>query len=354
MPYKTALHPDHEALDGKLAPFGGVLLPSRYKSTKREYRSARTTCVVADWGHHALLRVSGPDRSDFLNRLLSNVVPPAGQGCHTFLLNIQGKPMVEAWLYSTADEVLLEVPRAQARTAVEQFNHYHFTENLKLHEESLTGIALVGPRSGAVLEAVSQGERPVQDYSASRLKITRLAGGGQVEVLATRTPYLGVDATVLWVPAEQAPRVWQRLLHTSLKPVAAGTEALEMLRIEAGSPRFEADYDENTLFLEMAPPDSYSETKGCYIGQEVVARVLHRGHVNRRLVGVSIEGLRKIQGKLFADGKEVGRITSGLVSPELGPIALAYIRRENWHAGTELVTEKGTPARVHELPFRKG
>ena len=128
MPYKTALHPDHEALDGKLAPFGGVLLPSRYKSAKREYRSARTTCVVADWGHHALLRVSGLDRSDFLNRLLPNVVPPAGQGCHTFLLNIQGKPMVEAWLYSTADEVLLEVPRAQARTAVEQFNHYHFTE----------------------------------------------------------------------------------------------------------------------------------------------------------------------------------------------------------------------------------
>ncbi len=354
MPWKTALYADHEALEGKLAPFAGVLLPSRYKSNRREYRSARTTCAVADWGHHSLLRMSGPDSRDFLNRLLSNVVPPPGQGCHTFLLNIQGRPLVEAWLFATPEEVWLEVPRAQARTAVEQFNHYHFTENLKLEEAQHTGIILAGPRAEKVLEAVSQGERPNRPYQATKLKVTRLAGGGQVEVLCTRTPYLGVEALVLWVPTEQASRVWQRLLHTSLKPSPAGTDALEMLRIEAGTPRFEADYDENTLFLEMAPPDSYSETKGCYIGQEVVARVLHQGHVNRRLVGVSIEGLKRIQGKLFADGKEVGRITSGFISPDYGPIALAYIRRENWHAGTELVTEKGTPARVHELPFRKG
>ncbi|MEW6278550.1 MAG: glycine cleavage T C-terminal barrel domain-containing protein [Candidatus Eremiobacterota bacterium] len=352
MPYRSALFSQHEALEGRMAPFAGVLLPQAYKSERREVRSAVGSAAMTDWAFHGLLRVSGPDRTDFLNRLLSNSIPPAGRGCHAFLLNVAGKPVVETWLHALEDELLLEVPRSLARTAVEQFNHYHFTERLQIRDASaeFSPIAVLGPSARKVLEGVAAGDL---SGGVGRLKVGRLRGGGSVEAWCSRSGTLAVDTFVLWVPCEEAGRVWERLLHTRNKPAPVGTGAVEVLRVEAGSPRFEADYDDTTLFLEMAPPDSYSETKGCYIGQEVVARVLHRGHVNRRLVGIRADaGKKEIQGKLFADGREVGRVTSSVVSPEFGPIALGYVRRENWHAGTALQAEKGRAVRVHELPFR--
>jgi folate-binding protein YgfZ len=136
------------------------------------------------------------------------------------------------------------------------------------------------------------------------------------------TPYYGVPAELVWGAAGS--------------PVS--TDELEVLRVEAGSPS-PAEYTEKTMFLEVAGPDTYSETKGCYPGQEVVARTLHRGHVNRALKRVRAAARLSDGDKLYAGAQEAGWVARAVVSPRLGPIGLAFVRREHW--GTTLLREDG-------------
>ncbi len=135
--------------------------------------------------------------------------------------------------------------------------------------------------------------------------------------------------------------------------------AFEILRVEAGTPRWGAELDEDRLVLEANLDDAVSLTKGCYLGQEVVARATARGHINRKLRGLVLDGDRPAArgAKLSGAGRDdAGTITSSVVSPRVGaPIALAYVHRTVWDAGTELIAHDSggdRRARVVELPFR--
>jgi folate-binding protein YgfZ len=135
--------------------------------------------------------------------------------------------------------------------------------------------------------------------------------------------------------------------------------AWEILRIEAGRPRYGVDVDEDRLILEAGMDDAVSLTKGCYLGQEVVARATSRGHINRKLVGLRLDGSRpaaagaKLSG---AERPEAGVITSSVISTRLGPIALGYVHRSLWEEGTELTVHDADgerKAKVTTLPFPK-
>jgi folate-binding protein YgfZ len=160
----------------------------------------------------------------------------------------------------------------------------------------------------------------------------------------------------LVVNAEQAGSLWDALQNAGARPV--GQAALEILRIEAGVPRFGVDMDETNVVTETALDDAVSYTKGCYVGQEIIARIKYRGHVAKKLTGLIFEQPVKVAvGATIhsADGKEAGRITSVTESPRLGcTIALAYLKYDYLAAGTSLKVISGTEvfeARVTELPF---
>lgn len=309
------------------------------KTVEDEYRACQKG-AIADWDRSGLVRISGPDRTDFLNRLTSNRVETTpGTAVHTFLLTVQARPLVEIHAMAAQDLHLLEVPRELSGRCLAELDKFHFGEKVKMEDLSpdWTALCLIGPGAPAALgetalEPGTCGMLAWEGQSLPRLGLKRLS----------------VVAEAIFAPREVAGNLRQTLAER-LTPV--GEETLEILRIEVGSPRYGRDYDDDTLFLEMADPDSYSEKKGCYPGQEVVARILHRGHVNRRLVGLSSHTPIPERADIVADGKSVGWTTSSAVSPEHGPLALGYVRREHFDAGTRLELSSGQAVTVREPQF---
>ena len=158
------------------------------------------------------------------------------------------------------------------------------------------------------------------------------------------------------VNTDQAGSVWDALQNVGAKPV--GYAALEILRIEAGVPRYGIDMDETNVVTETALDDAVSYTKGCYVGQEIIARIKYRGHVAKKLTGIMFERPVNVAvGATIhsADGKEAGRITSVANSPSLGrTIALAYLKYDYLAAGTSIritSADQEFAAQVTELPF---
>src|SRR6185437_3678350 len=179
---------------------------------------------------------------------------------------------------------------------------------------------------------------------------------GPNSLIVMRESEASVSGFDLVVNADQAGSLWEALLNAGGRPV--GYAALEILRIEAGEPRYGVDMDETNVVTETALDDAVSYTKGCYVGQEIIARIKYRGHVAKKLTGVIFEQSAKIAvGAAIhsADGKEAGRITSVTTSPRLGrTIALAYLKYDYLAAGTTVNVISGTEvfeAKVTELPF---
>lgn len=174
-------------------------------------------------------------------------------------------------------------------------------------------------------------------------------------VTILRATQTGEDGFDIIVDADKAPELRQALEQAGAQPV--GEETREILRVEAGIPRFGRDMDETTVVTETNLDDAVSYTKGCYVGQEIIVRIKHRGHVAKKLTGLRFETDQRIEpGTIIrsADNTEVGRVTSTAISPKLGSIGLGYVRYEYLAAGTSVITENETNATVSELPFIRG
>ena len=158
-------------------------------------------------------------------------------------------------------------------------------------------------------------------------------------------------------PAEATARVRDAVIAAGARPV--GQAAVETLRIEAGTPRFGRDVDASVLLPEIPFDALVSQTKGCYPGQEVVVRIRDRGHVNRHLRGLVLDGVDvpETGAEVRADAAAIGRVTSATRSPALGrAVALAFVRRQHAAPGTRVEVRSGTQtlgATVSELPFSR-
>jgi folate-binding protein YgfZ len=189
-----------------------------------------------------------------------------------------------------------------------------------------------GPKS-------SQAIKQILGAEAQNLKqLEQLSLGPSIIIARDRTGQSGYD---IILPVLEAEPVWHGFLlnggEIGLNPV--GSEALEILRLEAGYPKYAADIDENTIVLEAGFKDALNFTKGCYLGQEVVARATHIGRVNKQLVRLEVETRDPVapRSKLMSDGREAGFITSAAFSPGLGKVAsLGYANREFAKEGTKL------------------
>jgi folate-binding protein YgfZ len=201
-------------------------------------------------------------------------------------------------------------------------------------------VALVGVTGPAVTRLL-----PVVESLPPFAHVMTSIDGAVVRVVHASA--VGDDGAIVHVRAAEAMRVQGALV--AVGAVVCGPAALEARRIECGIPRLGLDMGEKTLALEVPVEAAISITKGCYLGQEVIARGTARGHVNRRLCGLVFTGAAPVAGSpLVRDGQEVGQITSVAHSPALGcPVGLGFVRREHWEAGTELGVAGAAPGAAH-------
>ena len=299
--------------------------------------------------------MSGSDRASYLQGLLTNdiVALKAGQGCYAAYLTAQGRMIADLYVYEIGDLILLTMAARVKDTVLAKLDQFIFSEDVQLGDVtgSFAQIGIVGPEAADVVA------RLVAGTSLEALTALPEHGNVRASAIVTRVTDAGASGFDVYVERAQAPAFMAAAAAAGV--VRLDDETAEALRIESGIPRFGLDLDEQTIPLEAGIEGrAISFTKGCYVGQEIIIRVMHRGHgrVARRLVGFVLSGDQApASGAVVrAADREVGHVTSGTWSPLLSrPIALGYIHHDFVEPGTS-VTVAGTAAEVVALPFTRG
>ncbi len=356
-----ALHELHQGLNARFTEVNGREAVRDYGDASAEYAAWHASAGVIDLSFRDRLCVTGVDRQRFLHGQATNNVKDldVGDGCYGAFVNAKGRMQGDANIYCLRDEFLLDCEPGYGGVLAGRFEHYIIADDVQVTDvAALYGLLSVqGPRAAEVVTALGLGAVP-----AKLLSFTNWQDGTLGEIYCMNQPRsltLGFD---LFVPAPALAAVADKLIAAArgVGGRACGWSALETARIEAGIPRFGADMDETNL-----PPEAgiegraVSYTKGCYVGQEVIARIRTYGQVTKTLRGLRlVDGLPALPqrgDKLFHADKEVGYVTSAVASPlARANLALGYVRREHNAQGTELRLRAAageSAARVVELPF---
>ena len=323
------------------------------------YGYLRRSAGVLDMSSRSRVCVTGTDRQRFINGQVTNNVKDlkAGQGCYAALVTAKGKMQSDLFIYCLPDELLLDFEPGLTAAVTERLERYVIADDVQVVDVgSMYGMLTVqGPRSADVVRAVGL-KPPSAALNASRSEST---GAEIYSMNNARGTAMGFD---VFVPAEQAGGMRERLIDAAVKVEggASGIEALEIVRIESGIPKFGVDMDETNLASEAGiEARAINYSKGCYIGQEVISRIRAFGQVTKSLRGLrlptELSRLPYKGDRLFHDGKEVGYVTSSCRSHALQlNVALGYVRREHNSAGTNLhlgAADSLWKAVVCELPF---
>jgi tRNA-modifying protein YgfZ len=297
-----------------------------------EHAAAGRGAALIDLSDRGVLETTGPQRQKFLQGMLSNEVlnRPPGQGCLAALLTVKGHVQALLRVLIEKDAVLLEMPADRLELVERTLNHYKVAAPVRFKALPTAILGLIGPQAADVL---GRAGAVVPDLPAEGH--VRAAIAGRTGLLARASDLPG-GGFVLHLSPEDATAVRDALLAAGAVPI--GREVTDALRVESLRPWYGADVTEDNLLHETGLVSEYASfSKGCYIGQEVVARLDARGgHVNRALRGLTLSAPVPAGTTLTVEGKEVGRVTTAAVSPRRGPIALAYVHRSTLAAGTVL------------------
>jgi folate-binding protein YgfZ len=309
-----------------------------------EYRALQEGAGFLPRTDRGRLLLRGEDRKSYLQGLLSNDVASLGTHawCYATLLTPQGRMISDMRVFELGPStpvagsaslgtgtVLLDLEAAVTETVREHLDKFVITEDVTVEDvsASLSQVGLYGPKAGDVLAGVRE----------RGIALRHVLPGGDI----------GVDGVELIIDAGTQPALFDAL--EAAGAVRISLDSADVTRIEAGIPRFLVDMDTTTIPLEAGIEDrAISLTKGCYVGQEVIIRVLHRGggRVAKKLVRLTVDAPDAGPGDLiYAGDREVGRITSAVDSPKFGTrLALAYVHRDSAEPGTAL-TIRGAAAR---------
>ena len=311
------------------------------------YQAARQAAVLAEKDWFGILKLTGSERASWLQGMVTNDVQrlTPGTGCYAAHLTPQGKIVAHMHILADDDTLWISLERATISRLRDAFDKLLIMEDVQITDASgkYDILAVLGPKARPVLES----------WLGEPLNLNGLYRHQKFEDSRVMESDLGYE---LWVPREQVDKVLRALAASGATAIDRG--AWDVLRTEAGIPVYGIDIDETTTMPEIGER-GISYEKGCYIGQEVVAKVKYIGHVNRRFVGLTIEGseLPKLKSPIRKDGKEVGYITTCLLSPGLSrPIALGFVSRTAYVPGTEVEVvseEKALAATIVDLPFVK-
>jgi folate-binding protein YgfZ len=374
---RSPLESIHQRLGATMIEHDGWSEPESYGDVLLEYAEVREGgCGVTDLSNRGRILVSGTEAVQFLNGLITNDMKTlaVNSWMPAAFPNVQGRLIASVRVVRLRDEgtgknvspaFLIDTEAAtheRMLKTIERFTlagDFHVTDvtnqtallSVKGSKAADVVRATLGDGAADLLPKQSiQISWPQSDQNGS--SPDDVTGG----VIVIRQSQASEDEFDLVVNADQAGTLWDALQNAGARPV--GYAALEILRIEAGVPRYGVDMDETNVVTETALDEAVSYTKGCYVGQEIIARIKYRGHVAKKLTGLMFEQPVDLEvGSTIhsADGKEAGRITSVTVSPRLGrTIALAYLKYDYLASGTSVKVISGTEvfeARVTELPF---
>ena len=306
-----------------------------------EYEALATGAGLVDFGDRTLVEMTGDDRARFLHNLCTNDILklPAQAGCEAFLTNVQAKILAHLLVFAEQESLVRETVAGQGVPIVEHLDRYLVRERVKLIDRTKDWAEwfLAGPLAQQVLEGQGGQTVPQRAWTSAPADIA-----GQA-VSLRRVDIVGPVGFLIAAPRAAAAAVGHALVAAGATPV--GPAAFEAARIEAGFPLYGRDVSERNLPQEVARDDrTISFRKGCYLGQETVARIDALGHVNQLLVGLRFAGQEVVPPglELFAAAAKVGHVTSAAFSPrQQCAVALAYVRRGHHSPGTRLDCSQG-------------
>lgn len=366
---RSPLEEAHGRAGARFAERDGCVVPASYGDAAAEYEAVRGGGAgLFDLSARGRVEVSGGEAVRFLNGMLTNDVAKLEEGAwmHAAFPNPQGRLVASARVIRHEDVFLIDTEPATRGTLLRWLERFVHAGDFRVRdltaEEPLLHTALIslqGARSAEVIGA-ALGEKAAR-VGRGRVVVAS-AGWGYQPLRIIRATHTGEDGFDIFVAAATAPSVWQSLVGAGARP--AGHDALEVLRVEAGVPRYGVDASDANVVLEVVDEaEAVSYTKGCYAGQEIIARIHWRGHVAKKLTGVifdrDAEPPAESRLRDCATGREAGRITSNAFSPRLRRrVALALVKYDFLAPGTELkVFSPGgevCAAHVAELPLVRG
>ncbi len=328
------------------ATFGeayGWQIPDAYSSLEEEYRAATEGVGLVDRSYVGRLMATGEDALDLIHRLSTNDLLPlqANEGACTVLTSAKGRIVDLTLVLRLEDHLMLFTAPENRRKVAEWIDFYTFAEDISLRDitEETAMFSILGPDAAKLLrKAGGHSVAAMPRYAAKQAAI------GGVEATLVRSDFAGLPGYDLVAKASDAPRLWTELLASGeelgIRPV--GARALDVVRVEQGVPAYGRELSEDYNPLEADLREFISFSKGCYIGQEVVARLDTYKKVQKYLVGLSWDGDHIPDGEAYLtlDGKRAGKITSAVKSPRLSKtIGLGYVRKEQATPGTALMME---------------
>jgi folate-binding protein YgfZ len=310
-------------------------------SIESEYRAVTESCGLLDRSERGKLALTGSDAKAFLQGQVTNDVEAldAGEGCYAAFLTPKGKMLGDVRILDAGDELLLDTERVSLQSLFNMIRRFSIGYDVQLYKRTLERglVSLLGPES----DRVSGVEELAPAEHAHRVDLV-----GGVDVRAIRTDG-GMD---LLCASSATEALIDALAERGAVPVSE--DAADCVRVERGRPRYGVDLDDSVIPQEAGLNErAVSFTKGCYVGQETVARLYYRGKPNRHLRGLMLSAPASPGEELSLDGRTVGRLATVVESPRFGPIALALVRREAPPGATVSVGSEGRNAAVVALPF---
>ncbi|HEY3038105.1 MAG TPA: aminomethyltransferase family protein [Pyrinomonadaceae bacterium] len=382
---KSPVDETHIRLGATMTVRDGWSVPESYGDVLFEYAAMREGGAgIIDLSSRGRIMVSGSEAVQFLNGLITNDMKTLAENdwMPAAFPNVQGRLIASARVLRLHDEgtdqttpaelpsrgsrvnfcpaFVIDTEAATHERVLKTIERFTLAGDFRVSDiTSQTALLSVQGRNAVnvVRSVLGQETAGIAANQAIQISWQRYELKGDVTVIrATHTAEDGFD---LIVNSDHAGSLWKTLQDAGARPV--GYEALEILRIEAGLPRYGVDMDETNVVTETALDDAVSYTKGCYVGQEIIARIKYRGHVAKKLAGLIFDQAVKVEANTTiksTDDKDIGRLTSKTYSPHLGrTVALGYLKYDYLAPGTSVKVIAGDgeiPAQVVELPFVKG
>lgn len=321
-----------------------------------QYKSAKSNGAIIDLSNRALIEVSGKDAVSFLHRMLTNDIKnvKSGSGCYACLLNSQAKIIADMNVFVDNEKVWLAMESSIADKVIKSLEKYTVTDDVSFanHAQSLSILAVTGPKAEEVVktffssypkEIFSHGPSKAKDFDCRLFCIS----------------LFGFKTWCIVIPSQEKNKALEKIKDAA-QPLGISqieSEIIQILRVESGTPRYGTDLTEDIILPEVKLIESkaVSFTKGCYPGQEIVARIDSRGKFAKQLTGIVMTGdkIPNPGDKIQKSGKEIGRITSAVFSPALlKPLALGFVASDYLQVGTEVeVGMLPIPAAITKLPL---
>ncbi len=351
------LRPYHDLGGAIFRPEAGWLIPATYGPVDAEVRAVRTRTGMIDWSDRAKIRLTGSERVTFLDGVVTadmKILTP-GRSAYALLLNEKSRVLGDLRVYAFADSLVLDIEAAQKDTIMGLLEKARVSDDVEFRDLGPVGhIEVHGPASAESVSSVL----PADVRGLPQDAFLTFAVDKHHEGYVGGVRGLGEIGYAIWSPESSLGEFWDALSRRGVTPI--GRDPFEVLRIEAGTPRFGMEMGGDTLALEVAPEFALSFTKGCYVGQETVARGTYVGQVRRKLFGLRVDAdVPPVHGdKVLKGTREVGKVTSGTWSPTTGwVIAIALLRADEISAKDTLFIDRGgwdLRAQLHPFPFVAG